>query len=163
MGKPDLSMTINGCLAGLVAITASCAYVSVTSSIIIGFVAGLLIVLAVFWFDRRHIDDPVGALSVHLVNGVFGTLALGFFAEGRFIPNATGDGIFFGRGFKLFFAQLTGVASVAVIVFSVSFLIWYIIKKTIGMRVSEQEEMDGLDVGEHGMSAYPEFSVLSEH
>ena len=163
MRKPDLSMTINGCLAGLVAITASCAYVSVFSSIVIGLISGLLVVLAVVWFDKRHIDDPVGALSVHLVNGIFGTLALGLFAEDRFMPSTTGNGLLFGGGMRLLVSQLIGVLSVGVFVFSLCLLFWFIIKKTIGLRVSAEEELEGLDLGEHGMSAYPDFAVMYEH
>jgi len=163
MRKPDLSMTINGCLAGLVAITASCAYVSVFSSIVIGLISGLLVVLAVVWFDKRHIDDPVGALSVHLVNGIFGTLVLGLFAEDRFMPGTTGNGLLFGGGMRLLVSQLIGVLSVGVFVFSLCLLFWFIIKKTIGLRVSAEEELEGLDLGEHGMSAYPDFAVMYEH
>lgn len=162
LGKPDLSMTINGCLAGLVAVTASCAYVSVGSALIIGTIAGVIVVFAVLAFDRLKLDDPVGALSVHLVNGVFGTLAVGLFAEGRFMPNTTGDGLFFGGGASLLLAQAIGVAAVAGFVFAVSLGSWYLIKVTIGIRVSPEEELDGLDVGEHGMSAYPEFAVASD-
>ena len=104
----------------------------------------------------------MGALSVHLVNGVFGTLAVGLFAEGRFMPNTTGDGLFFGGGTSLLLSQGIGVAAVGAFVFAVSFAAWYLIKVTIGIRVSEQEELEGLDVGEHGMSAYPEFAVATD-
>lgn len=162
LGKPDLSMTINGCLAGLVAITAGCAYVSVGSAVVIGLIAGALVVFAVIGFDRIKIDDPVGALSVHLVNGVFGTLAVGLFAEGRFIPNTTGDGLFFGGGATLLTNQLIGIGTAGVFAFFLSLAIWYLIKVTIGVRVSPEEEIEGLDVGEHGMSAYPEFAIAAE-
>lgn len=162
LGKPDLSMTINGCLAGLVSITASCAYVSVGSSLIIGTAAGAIVVLAVLAFDRLRIDDPVGALSVHLVNGVLGTLAVGLFAEGKYMPSTTGDGLFFGGGWTLLTSQAIGVAAVAVFTFSLSFAAWALIRATIGIRVSEQEEFDGLDIGEHGMSAYPEFAIAAD-
>ncbi len=158
LGKPDLSMTINGCLAGLVAVTAPCAYISVGSSLIIGTVAGTLVVFAVLAFDRLRLDDPVGALSVHLVNGVFGTVALGLFAQDRFIPGTTGNGLFFGGGAGLLWSQLAGVAAVGVFAFSVSFGVWQILKHTIGIRVSREEEREGLDIGEHGMVAYPEFA-----
>jgi len=163
LGKPDLSMTINGCLAGLVAITAGCAFVSVGSSLIIGLVAGAIVVFAVIGFDRLRIDDPVGALSVHLVNGIFGTLAVGLFAEGRFMPNTTGDGLFFGGGTALLLHQLVGVGGVGVFTFLVALGIWYLLKVTIGIRVSPEEELDGLDIGEHGMSAYPDFAAATEH
>ncbi|MDO8426258.1 MAG: ammonium transporter [Deltaproteobacteria bacterium] len=153
LGKPDLSMILNGTLAGLVAVTAPCAYISVPSSIIIGLVAGVLVVMAVIMFDKVRLDDPVGALSVHLVNGVFGTLALGLFAEDRFMPGTTGNGLFFGSS-KLLFSQIIGIAGVAVFAFTVSIAAWYIIKAVFGLRVSEEEEMEGLDIGEHGVEAY---------
>jgi Amt family ammonium transporter len=157
LGKPDLSMTINGCLAGLVAITAPCAYVSVGSALVIGAIAGILVVFAVIGFDRIKIDDPVGALAVHLVNGIFGTLALGFFAEDSFMPGTTGNGLFFGGGFSLLWHQLIGVITVGAFTFAISFLVWSILKKTMGIRVSESEELEGLDMGEHGLEAYPDF------
>lgn len=157
MGKPDLGMTLNGCLAGLVAITAPCAYVSVESSLIIGAVAGVLVVLAVIFFDKVKIDDPVGALSVHLVNGVFGTIAVGLFAQDQWMPNTTGDGLLFGGGTKLLVAQLTGVGAVAAFTFGLSLAVWAVLKATLGIRVSLHEEIEGLDIGEHGNTAYPEF------
>ncbi len=159
MGKPDLGMSLNGLLAGLVAITAPCAYVSVESSLVIGAIAGVLVVLAVSWFDRLGIDDPVGATSVHLVNGVFGTLAVGLFAQDVFMPNTTGNGLFFGGGTKLLMAQLTGIGAVAVFTLIASALAWWLLKATLGIRVTAQEEIEGLDIGEHGNSAYPDFVV----
>ncbi len=162
IGKPDLGMTLNGCLAGLVAITAPCAYVSVESSLIIGAVAGVLVVLAIGFFDRIKIDDPVGATSVHLVNGVFGTICVGLFAQDKFLPNTTGDGLLFGGGTKLLMAQLTGIAAVAVFTFVVSYVVWMILKHTIGIRVSLHEEIQGLDLGEHGNQAYPEFNTRKQ-
>ena len=161
IGKPDLSMTINGCLAGLVAITAPCAFVSVGSSLIIGAVAGAIVVFAVIGFDKIKVDDPVGAISVHLVNGIFGTLALGLFAQDVFMPGTTGDGLFFGGGFNLLGSQLIGIAAVGAFTFTVSSLVWIIIKKTIGIRVLEAEEFEGLDIGEHGMESYPDFEKVS--
>jgi ammonium transporter, Amt family len=160
IGKPDLTMIINGALAGLVAITAPCAFVSVGSALIIGAIAGVLVVAAVLFFDRIKVDDPVGAISVHLVNGVFGTLALGLFAQ-DLIPKTTGDGLFFGGGPGLFFAQLTGVVIVGIFVFAISAIVWLILKATVGLRVSEDEEIEGLDIGEHGISAYPDFAGTS--
>lgn len=159
LGKPDLGMTINGCLAGLVAITAPCAFVSLSSSLIIGLLAGILVVLAVIGFDRLKIDDPVGALSVHLVNGIFGTLAVGLFAQDKIAGVATGNGLFFGGGFKLLGAQLVGAFATATFVFFGSLLVWIVIKATMGIRVSLHEEIEGLDIGEHGNSAYPEFLI----
>jgi Amt family ammonium transporter len=161
IGKPDLSMTINGCLAGLVAITAPCAFISVGSSLIIGAIAGAIVVFAVIGFDKIKIDDPVGAISVHLVNGIFGTLALGLFAQDVFMPGTTGDGLLFGGGFDLLVNQLIGVAAVGAFTFTISFIVWIIIKKTIGIRVSEAEEFEGLDIGEHGMESYPDFEKVS--
>jgi Amt family ammonium transporter len=152
--KPDLSMILNGTLAGLVAVTAPCAYISVPSSLIIGLIAGVLVVLAVIMFDKLRLDDPVGALSVHLVNGVFGTFALGLFAEDRFMPGTTGDGLFFGGGFKLLSSQVIGIIGVGVFTFVASIIGWYVIKAIWGLRVSEEEEIVGLDIGEHGAEAY---------
>ena len=155
--KPDLSMILNGALAGLVAITAPCAFVSVPAAAAIGSIAGVLVVCSVYFFDKLKIDDPVGALSVHLVNGVFGTLAVGLWAKDGITGAATGNGLFNGGGFSLFLTQLTGVAAVGGFTFISSFIIWFIIKKTLGMRVSKREEIVGLDIGEHGMKAYPDF------
>lgn len=157
LGKPDLGMTINGCLAGLVAITAGCAYVSVAGSLVIGAVGGGIVVFAVLLFDRLRLDDPVGATSVHLVNGVFGTLCVGLFAQEGVTALSAADGLLYGGGFTLLGNQLVGVLSVALFVFPASLITWYIIKKTLGVRVSLQEEIEGLDIGEHGNSAYPEF------
>lgn len=157
IGKPDLGMSINGCLAGLVAITGPCAFVSVGSSIIIGAIAGVIVVLAVVFFDKVKIDDPVGVLPVHLVNGVFGTLAVGLFAEDGIAGVATGNGLFFGGGFTLLGSQLIGILATAAFVFPASLLAWILIKKTIGVRVPLNEEILGLDIFEHGNMAYPEF------
>jgi Amt family ammonium transporter len=161
LGKPDLGMTLNGCLAGLVAITAPCAFVGVGSSLIIGFVAGVLVVLAVMMFDRLHIDDPVGALSVHLVNGVFGTICVGLFAQDKITGTATGNGLFFGGGLSLLKAQLTAVITVGLFVFIVAIVAWSILRSTLGIRVSREEELRGLDIGEHGNEAYAGFQVFT--
>jgi Amt family ammonium transporter len=161
LGKPDLSMILNGALAGLVAITAPCAFVSIPSSLIIGLIAGVLVVLSVLFFDKVKVDDPVGAISVHLVCGVFGTLAVGLFAQAEFTPNTTGNGLFFGGGTGLLMAQLAGIVGVGIFVFVISTIFWQIIKATIGIRVSAEEEMEGLDIGEHGNVAYPDFAPVS--
>ncbi|MBI2094160.1 MAG: ammonium transporter [Candidatus Omnitrophica bacterium] len=158
LGKPDLGMTINGCLAGLVAITAPCAFVSVMSSFIIGLIAGIVVVLAVIGFDKIRIDDPVGALAVHLCNGVFGTLCVGLFAESQWTPGQAA-GLFFGGGLKLLSVQFSGIIAVGLFVFFVSAIVWKILKMTMGIRVSVQEEIEGLDIGEHGQTTYPEFVV----
>ncbi len=155
--KPDLGMTINGCLAGLVAITASCAFVSVASAGIIGLIGGLIVVPAVIFFDKAHVDDPVGATAVHLVNGVLGTICVGLFSEDWVSPNTTGNGLFFGGGTKLLMAQMTGVLAVAVFTLVTSAVAWYVIKALFGLRVTLQEEIEGLDIGEHGNQAYPDF------
>jgi len=163
--KPDFSMTLNGCLAGLVAITAPCAFVTIQSGAIIGLIAGIIVVPAVIFFDKVKIDDPVGALSVHLVNGVWGTLALGLFYHGKAqygdgaIANtiaALDTGLTKGEQFMV---QLKGVAMVGVFVFIASMVLWYIVKAIAGLRVSADEETEGLDIGEHGNEAYPDFTI----
>jgi len=116
----------------------------------------------VLFFDRIRIDDPVGAISAHLTCGILGTLAVGLFAQDQFAPGTTGNGLFFGGGPKLLFAQLVGVVAVGAFIFSASFLGWSLIKATIGIRVTPEEELAGLDIGEHGIVAYPEFQTPSE-
>ncbi len=161
LGKPDLSMILNGALAGLVAITAPCAFVSIPSSLIIGLIAGFLVVVSVLFFDKVKLDDPVGATSVHLVCGVFGTICVGLFAQDHFTPNTTGNGLLFGGGAGLLMAQLAGIIGVGIFVFVVSMVFWKIIDAIIGVRVSAEEEMEGLDIGEHGNVAYPDFVTKS--
>jgi Amt family ammonium transporter len=158
LGKPDFSMILNGCLAGLVAITAPCAWVSVESSLLIGLVAGVLVVAGVLAFDRLKIDDPVGALSVHLLNGVWGTLAVGLFADASVAP-VTGpqNGLFFGGGFGQLWLQLVGVATVGGYTLAIAFVSWGVIRAVMGLRVTADEELEGLDLGEHGNVAYPDF------
>lgn len=151
LGKPDLSMILNGTLAGLVAVTAGCNAVTLGSSVIIGTMAGVLVVFAVLFFDKVKLDDPVGALSVHLVNGVFGTLAVGLFA--------TEGGLFTGGGIALLLIQIKGIAAVGAFTALSTAVIWYALKVTVGIRVSAEEEREGLDTGEHGMEAYPGFTV----
>lgn len=161
IGKPDLGMTINGCLAGLVGITGSCAYVSISASLIIGAIAGVIVVFAVMFFDRIKVDDPVGATSVHLGCGVFGTICVGLFAKEGVTTLSTQNGLFYGGGFKLLGIQILGIIAVGVFVFAASLLVWFIIKKTIGIRVSREEEIAGLDIGEHGNIAYPDFAPVT--
>ncbi len=160
IGKPDLGMSINGLLAGLVAITPACAYVSVTSSLIIGAVSGILVVLAVMFFDRRKLDDPVGALSVHLVHGVLGTLSVGIFAQDGIGGVKSLNGLLYGGGFELLGNQALGVLSVGAFVVPSTFAIWFVIKKTLGLRVTAEEEIEGLDIGEHGNQGYPDFVTV---
>ncbi|HKY23326.1 MAG TPA: ammonium transporter [Vicinamibacterales bacterium] len=153
-GKPSLGMSINGCLAGLVAITAGCAFVTINASLIIGVLAGFLVVIAVKLCDTLKIDDPVGAVPVHLFNGVFGTICVGLFAVDKITGAATGNGLFHGGGMTLLMAQLKGIVVVAVYTFAVSLIFWFIVKMVMGLRVSAQEEEEGLDIGEHGEVAY---------
>ena len=154
LGKPDFSMTVNGALAGLVAITAPCAFVAVGASVIIGAIAGIIVVPAVLLFDRLKIDDPVGALSVHLVNGVWGTLSVGLFATAN-APGGGANGLFYGGGMASLVAQLTGIAAVAALTFGLALVAWFLIKQVFGLRVDREEEVMGLDLGEMGMEAYP--------
>jgi len=156
LGKPDMGMSINGLLAGLVAITPACAFVSVGSSIVIGAVGGILVVYATLLLDKLHLDDPVGATAVHLVNGVFGTLSVGLFAQEGIIGNEV-NGLFFGGGFRQLGVQALGVVTVGAFIFATTALTWLVLKKTVGLRVPLKEELAGLDLGEHGNEAYPEF------
>lgn len=161
LGKPDLGMILNGTLAGLVAITAPCAFVSVMSSVIIGMIAGVLVVLSVIMFDKIKIDDPVGALSVHLVNGVFGTICVGLFAQKEIMANTVKDGLFFGGGTEQLMAQMIGVVSVGAFTVALGAVAWAVIKLVMGLRVTAEEEVEGLDLGEHGNRAYPDFQIVS--
>ena len=157
-GKPDVSMTLNGSLAGLVAITAGCDAVSPFGAFIIGFVAGILVVLSVEFFDNiAKIDDPVGAVSVHFVNGVWGTIAVGLFSNGG---DGVGKGLFYGGGLSQLGIQLLGLITVDAYVLIVMFIVFKVIDKTIGLRVPAEVEIDGLDIHEHGLaSAYAGFSI----
>ena len=146
--KPDVGMSLNGALAGLVAITSPCATVTPLSSVIIGAVAGVIVVLAVLFFDRIKVDDPVGAISVHGVNGAWGTLAAGIFNIG-------------GTSAKIIGVQILGIIAAFIWAFGVSFIVFKLIDKTIGLRVSPEEETEGLDFGEHGANAYPDFQIVS--
>ncbi len=157
LGKPDMGMTINGSLAGLVGITAGCAFVGIASSLAIGAVAGAMVVMGVLALDRLKIDDPVGAIAVHGMGGILGTLAVGLFAQDSIAPGTTGDGLFFGGGTELLVSQLTGIAAVGAAVFVTSLTVWFAIKLILGIRVSPEEELEGLDIGEHGNRAYPDF------
>jgi Amt family ammonium transporter len=164
LAKPDLSMIINGVLAGLVAITASCAYVTLGGAAVIGALAGVLVVFSVTLFDRLKIDDPVGAISVHLICGVWGTLALGLFSVGPGVYpwHNQGEGpvagLLMGGGLQQVAIQLVGVIAVGIFTCLFSLVSWSLIRGTIGIRVSQDEEMQGLDLGEHAMEAYPEFN-----
>lgn len=154
-GKPDVSMTLNGSLAGLVAITAGCAAVSPFGAIAIGFIAGFAIVLAVEFVDQKlKIDDPVGAFSVHGVNGALGTILVGVFA--------TDGGLLYGGGLNLLGIQTLGVASVAAYTAAAMYIVFKVIEKTIGLRVTAEEEIVGMDIAEHGLtSSYHDFVATS--
>lgn len=159
-GKPDVSMTYNAALAGLVGITAGCDAVSPLGAAIMGAIFGIVIVLAVEFFDKvAKIDDPVGAVSVHGVCGALGTILTGFFATGV----STEKGVFYGGGFHFLGVQALGVVSVAVYVAVIITIVFTILKKTIGLRVIAEEEITGLDVTEHGLlTAYSGFAMLPD-
>ena len=161
-GKPDVSMCLNASLAGLVAITAPCDVTDALGSAIIGIVAGLLVVFGVWFLDYvLHIDDPVGAVAVHCLNGIWGTIAVGLFATTTAPGNDSMVGLFYGGGFELLGVQLLGIASVVAwtaVTITITFLL---IKAIFGLRVSEEEEISGLDSTEHGLSsAYAGFSIM---
>jgi Amt family ammonium transporter len=147
-GKPEISMSLNGALAGLVAITSPCATVTPLSAIIIGAVAGVIVVLSVLFFDKIKVDDPVGAVSVHGVNGAWGTLAAGIFNIG-------------GTSAKIIGVQVLGIVACFVWTFGTAFILFKIIDMTVGLRVSPEEEAVGLDHSEHGGNAYPDFATSS--
>ncbi len=168
-GKPDVSMCLNASLAGLVAITAPCDVTDAFGAIVIGAVAGLLVVFAVWFLDYKlRVDDPVGAVAVHMMNGIWGTLSVGLFATnsapGYSIADASGTelvGLFYGGGFKLMGLQLIGFASVAAWTAVTITIVFLVIKATVGLRASQEEEIVGLDATEHGLaSAYSGFSIM---
>ena len=163
--KPDTGMSLNGALAGLVAITAPCASVSPSSAIIIGLIAGVIVVFSVEFIDKvLHIDDPVGAISVHGVCGAWGTLSVGLFAQASY-GEASGvgaiNGLFFGGGFNQLFAQLTGIMVVFLWVFISGYILFYLIEKLIGLRASDEEQLKGLDLSEHGNESYAGFQIFT--
>ena len=148
-GQIDITMTINGVLAGLVAITAGCNVVGPNAAIVIGLIAGVLVDVAVLYIDKLKIDDPVGAIAVHGVNGLFGALAVGLFA--------TDGGLFFGGGAAMLGTQALGVFVIGTFSFTVTFIIMKIMKKTFGIRISKQEESAGIDAVSFGVEAYSTF------
>ena len=160
--KSDLSLTLNGILGGLVAITAGTATVEPWAAVVIGLIAGLVIVLGVDLLDRLRIDDPVGVVPVHLFNGIWGTVAVGLFTSQALLGDAYGVtehyGLLLGGGASLLLANLIGIVAVGVWVVATSAVMFALIRVTIGLRVSASEEESGLDIGEHGMEAYPEFT-----
>jgi len=158
MGKADIPSMLNGVLSALVAITASCAFVEPWAAVVIGAVSGILTFYTSIWFDRKGIDDPIFAFSVHGVAGIWGTLSTGLFATPELAEKVGvgGPGLFYGGGFQQLGVQLIGLAGSIVYVSIVAFVILYVLKATIGLRVTEEEEVVGLDVSEHGVYGYPE-------
>ncbi|MER2262859.1 MAG: ammonium transporter [Psychrobacillus sp.] len=162
LGKSDIPTILNGALAGLVAITASCAFVDVWASVVIGLIAGVLVFYCARFFEKRKIDDPIYALSVHGTAGIWGTLSTGFFATTELATTGK-PGLFYGGGVDQLLVQLMGVAACGAFAFAVSYAILFIMKKVMGgIRVTEEEEIMGLDMSEHGNYGYPEQMVLEE-
>ena len=157
-GKPDLSMTMNGALAGLVAVTAPCAFIDPWAAICIGAVGGVVVVFGVWLLDKIRVDDPVGAVSVHGMNGIWGTLAVGIF--GKESLGLASDGLLYGGGFKQLGIQALGTFACAGFALVAMGLVFLLIKSTVGLRVSREEELRGLDIGEHGMESYAGFQVF---
>ncbi len=158
LGKPDLSMVINGVLAGLVSVTAPCAFISLPSAAIIGTVGGIFVVFAVGFFDRLKIDDPVGATSVHLICGIWGTISLGLFSQAdKFGSTGPKAGLLFGGGLEQLLPQIIGTLAVAGFTVVLTSSFWLLLKVTMGIRVDVDEELMGLDLSEHSMEAYAGF------
>jgi Amt family ammonium transporter len=159
--KYDVGMALNGVLAGLVAVTAPCAWIEAWAAVVIGLIAGILVVVSVFTVERLHIDDPVGAVSVHGVNGIWGLISVGIFADGTYgnystdAPFATG--LLYGGGSGQLMSQIIGAGAAAVWAFACGYILFRIMDSVAGIRVSPQEELKGLDVYEHGGAAYPDF------
>jgi Amt family ammonium transporter len=158
-GKPDLSMTMNGALAGLVAITAPCAYVSPAAAIVIGAIGGVIVVFGVAFLDRIKVDDPVGAVAVHGMNGIWGTLAVGIWGSSSL--GLARDGFLHGGGLTQLAVQALGAVAASLFVVAAMGLVFLAIKNTVGLRVSRKEELRGLDIGEHAMEAYAGFQIFT--
>jgi Amt family ammonium transporter len=165
LGKPDLSFMANGMLAGLVAVTAPCAYVNSTGAVLIGLVAGALLIASAVFVERRlKIDDPVGAISVHGVNGAWGVIALGLFADGAYGDGLNGvagpvRGLFYGGGFGQLAAEVVGLVVCFAFAFAAFYAFFKLVGVVIGNRVSAEVELEGLDLSEVGVLAYPEFHL----
>jgi Amt family ammonium transporter len=156
-GKPDLTMGLNGALAGLVGITAPCGSVALWAAAIIGLVAGVLVFSSVLFIEKvLKVDDPVGAISVHGTCGLWGTLAVGLFGSSR-IDGGITDGLLLGGGFEQLGKQAAFVGATFVFAFGASLILFFLVKATIGLRVSDAEQIEGLDLGEHDLAAYPDF------
>jgi Amt family ammonium transporter len=149
--KTMLAVTVNGCIAGLVAVTASSASIAPQWAIVIGFIGGMLCSFAQPWLDKKGIDDVVGAVSVHLLGGIWGTIAVGLFATKTFMSGSQ------------LLIQLTGIVAVGVFTFSFAYILYRLIDQTLGMRVSALEEQRGLDISEHAEVGYPEFQRVILH
>jgi Amt family ammonium transporter len=164
-GKPDLGLMANGMLAGLVAITAPCAFVTSFGAVAVGLLAGVILVVSVYFIDHKlKIDDPVGAISVHGVNGAFGVLAVGLFADGSYGGGLNGVatpviGLFYGGGFSQLIAQTIGTATCFIFIFASFYIYFKVAELILGNRVSAEEEIEGLDLGEVGVLAYPDFNL----
>ncbi len=167
-GKPDVSMMANGLLAGLVAITAPCAFVTSVSAVIIGAIAGVLVCVSIFFIERvMKIDDPVGAISVHGVNGAWGVLSLGLFADGTYGDGLNGvagtvKGLFYGDASQ-FFAQIIGTVTNIIFVFVIMYVFFKVLDMIVPLRVDPEIEMEGLDQAEVAASAYPDFNIRRSH
>jgi Amt family ammonium transporter len=164
--KYDIGMTINGALAGLVAITAPCAWVEAWAAVVIGLIAGVIVVVGALALENLGVDDPVGAVSVHGFNGIWGLLSLGLFADGTY-GNYTTEaphviGLFYGGGFGQLIAQAIGALVCVIWAFGLGFILFKAMDKLIGIRVPPEEELSGLDVKEHGTAAYPNFPYVEE-
>jgi Amt family ammonium transporter len=164
--KYDVGMTLNGALAGLVAITASCAWVEAWAAVVIGLIAGVIVVVGVLALESLGVDDPVGAVSVHGFNGIWGLLSLGLFADGTY-GNYTTEGphvigLFYGGGFGQLIAQTIGVLVCVAWAFGMGFILFKTMDAILGIRVPPEEELAGLDVKEHGTAAYPNFPYVEE-
>lgn len=158
-GKPDLTMTMNGALAGLVAITAPCAYILPHEAVLIGLIGGIIVVWGTLFLDKIRIDDPVGAAPVHMMNGIWGTVAVGLF--GHKALGLANNGLFHGGGFTQLGIQILGVGSVILFVAVTMTIIFKAIDKVVGLRVTREEELKGLDVTQHGMEAYSGFQIFT--
>ena len=159
-GRPDLTMAMNGCLAGLVAITAPCAYVLPYESMTIGVIGGILVVFGTVFLDKIHVDDPVGASPVHMMNGIWGTIAVGIFGH-KGLGGLSMNGLLHGGGFKLLGIQTMGTITAVLFVVAAMTVIFKLIDKIVGLRVSRQDELKGLDISQHGMEAYASFQIFT--
>jgi Amt family ammonium transporter len=165
--KWDLGMMLNGCLAGLVAVTAPCAWVEAWAAVVIGAIAGVLVVVSVYFWEARKVDDPVGAVSVHAVNGVWGLISVGLFADGTYGLGTTTapliKGLFYGGGWGQLIAQVIGAAVCVTWAFSLGLATFKLMDKCFGVRISPEEELKGLDIIEHGTPAYPNFYTTNQN